>query len=317
MVVDAADASGAHGTLPAKLPAYVRKSETSEILVDDWRTDGPRSHVVTVRWPRAHPFYTLDGGATSPLLLTESVRQALAVLSHTAHRIPLDHRLAWERTRSSVAAAAFRPGRAPMSVRVHITHTEVVRSRGGSVRLTAQVRATGGDAYLGGVHIRYLTLPPRVYRRLRGRYADAATAFARALPPGPAAPAHQVGRARARDVVLSPAAAPHRWRLRADTTHRVLFDHPHDHLPGMVLLEAAAQAAQAEAGPGRVLPVAFDTVFDRYVELDRPCWIGVEPAAPDPRHRPRWKVCAVQDDRVVCSTLVATEPLDGGARPDR
>jgi 2-oxo-3-(phosphooxy)propyl 3-oxoalkanoate synthase len=294
------------------LHEYVRKREPSEILVHGWRSDTAHSHVVTVRWPRSHVFYTLYENAVSPLLFMESIRQALAVLSHTVHQIPLDHRLGWEYARSCVAASAFRRGRVPAAVDIRITHTAVDRRRLGSVRVTAQVDATSDGAYLGWARIGYITHPPVIYRRLRGQYADADAAFARALPPAPAVPADRVGRARVRDVVLSPAADPYRWRLRVDTAHQVLFDHPHDHLPGMILLEAAAQATQAAAVPQRVLPVAFDTTFARYVELDQPCWIDAAPAAPDSLGRPRLKVDAIQDGQVVASTLVATEPLDAG-----
>lgn len=295
----------------AALHEYVHKIDASEILVRGWHAEATRSHVVTVEWPRAHPFYTLRGTVTSPLLFTESIRQALAVLSHTVHRIPLDHRLGWEYARFCVVAPLFRFPPVPATLRLRITHTSVRRRRLGSVQLTARIDASCPGAYVGSAEIGYVTHPPAIYSRLRGRYADADAAFRQALPPDPAVPAPRVGRLLARDVVLSPTADPRRWRLRTDTTHHVLFDHPHDHVPGMVLLEAVAQAAQAEAAPRRVLPVAFDTRFSRYVELDRPCWIETAPTAPDVLGRHRLKVDAVQDGRVVASTLVAVEPLVG------
>lgn len=74
------------------------------------------------------------------------------------------------------------------------------------------------------------------------------------------------------DVVLSPAGEPHRWQLRLDTRHPVLFDHMVDHVPGMVLLEAARQAATATLGHAS-LPLAVTSQFQRYVELDAPCLI--------------------------------------------
>jgi hypothetical protein len=294
------------------LHEYVRKTEAAEILVLGWRSDTPQSHVVTVRWPPAHPFYTLHEKAISPLLFTESVRQSLAVLSHTVHRIPLDHRLGWEYVRSSVATPVFRGGPVPDAVDLHVVHTAVQRRRLGSVRVSARIDAVCGGRYVGCAEIGYLTHPPAIYRRLRGRHADAEAAFARALAPAPAAPPGRVGRARVHDVVLSPTGRPDRWRLRVDTANQVLFDHPHDHVPGMVMLEAAAQAAQAGAVPRPVLPVAFDAVFHTYVELDQPCWIDTAPAAPDPLGRPRLRADTVQDDRVVASVLVATEPLEDG-----
>ncbi|MFD3860010.1 AtaL-like protein, partial [Streptomyces cyaneofuscatus] len=124
-------------------------------------------------------------------------------------------------------------------------------------------------------------------------------------------PTH-VGRSSVRDVVLSPTNTAHQWQLRVDTTHTVLFDHPHDHVPGMVLLEAADQIARAEAQPQAAIPVAFDTTFRRYVEFDRPCVLTAEPVEPDAQGRSRVLVSASQADQVVFRTTVTTEP--GGTR---
>jgi hypothetical protein len=74
------------------------------------------------------------------------------------------------------------------------------------------------------------------------------------------------------DVVLSPVGEPDRWQLRVDTRHPVLFDHMVDHVPGMLLLEAARQAAAATLGHA-CLPLAVASEFLRYVELDAPCAI--------------------------------------------
>ncbi|MCX4679952.1 AfsA-related hotdog domain-containing protein [Streptomyces sp. NBC_01433] len=62
-----------------------------------------------------------------------------------------------------------------------------------------------------------------------------------------------------------------------DVTNQVFFDHAHDHVPGFVLLEAAAQVVQAESSAAETLPTSFDAHFLRYVELDAPCWIDSLP----------------------------------------
>lgn len=100
-------------------------------------------------------------------------------------------------------------------------------------------------------------------------------------------------------------------RLRADTAHPVLFDHPVDHAPGMLLLEAARQAAQAVAAPEAALPVSMDAVFFRYAELDAPCRIEADPGEPDSQGRRRTRITAHQDDRVVFCATMTTEPVAG------
>lgn len=92
-----------------------------------------------------------------------------------------------------------------------------------------------------------------------------------ASPAGPPVDPHRVDRTSPDDVVLSPVAGgrPGRWMLRVDPAHPVLFDHAVDHAPGMLLLEAARQAAHAVGG-GSSTVFGMRTHFARYVELDAP-----------------------------------------------
>ncbi|MFD3416359.1 AfsA-related hotdog domain-containing protein [Streptomyces decoyicus] len=53
----------------------------------------------------------------------------------------------------------------------------------------------------------------------------------------------------------------------------MLFDHPVDHVPGMLLLEAARQSAHKAAHPMPTIAIGVEAVFSHYVELDAPCWI--------------------------------------------
>lgn len=284
----------------------VRKADAAEALVTDWREIGEDQHVVTACWPVDHTFYRPSPDSYSSLLFTESLRQGLALLSHTAFGIPLDHRLGWELFRSTVTPEALRPGTKPATVEMRITHSEITRRRMGSTYLTAHVEATRDGLPVGTADVRYVTHPGTIYNRLRGAYADAGEAFARALAPTPPVSPLLVGRTHVDDVILSPTGRPGRWQMRVDTSHTVLFDHPHDHIPGMVVLEAFSQAAQAELAPRRVRPVSFDTTFHRYVEFDQPVWITAEPLTPyDVR------LSAVQNDAVVASGIVTSAPHPG------
>ncbi|WP_330349516.1 AfsA-related hotdog domain-containing protein [Streptomyces sp. NBC_00582] len=82
----------------------------------------------------------------------------------------------------------------------------------------------------------------------------------------------------------------HRWRLRNDVSHTLLFDHPVDHVPGLVLLEAAHQAAQAVASPTPLDVTHIAIGYERYVEFDEPCWIQARPL---PTLVPHWFAVAV------------------------
>ncbi|GGY87717.1 hypothetical protein CP967_30560 [Streptomyces nitrosporeus] len=298
-----------HGAATGRL---VRKSVQEETLVTSWRPATARSQLVTARWPLRHSFYVEDRRYSS-LLLTESLRQALALLTYTVHDIPLSHRLGWEQIRSTVDPEALRTASGPAEVELLVTHKQVKRRRLGSVHLTSQVEATLAGVPIGTAELRYSAHPPALYDRLRGsRYSDAESAFAQALPLTPAVPASEVGRSDTDNVVLSPTSSAHTWQLRVDTSHRVLFDHAHDHIPGMVLLEAVDQAARARARPQAVVPVAFDTTFFRYVEFDQPLLITAEPLVPEGGDRMSVMVDAHQNEVLALRSTVTVQPLSRG-----
>ncbi|NEA65242.1 AfsA-related hotdog domain-containing protein [Streptomyces sp. SID12488] len=108
------------------------------------------------------------------------------------------------------------------------------------------------------------------------------------------------GRDRFEDVVPAATDRPGRWQLRMDTTHPILFDHVFDHAPGMLLLEAARQAALAAARPRRTAVTGMNSVFVKYAELDAPCWLETERSVDGGKVR----VVARQHDREIFSSTV-------------
>ncbi|MPZ85458.1 MAG: hypothetical protein GEV28_35755 [Actinophytocola sp.] len=99
----------------------------------------------------------------------------------------------------------------------------------------------------------------------RGSTADAKEQDHATLEPA------AIGRTDPRNVVLSPAGDDH--ELIVDRTHPVFFDHPQDHAPGLLLVEAFQQAAFAALYRPDAAPPALeslDLTFDRFVELDVP-----------------------------------------------
>ncbi|MGA4844476.1 ScbA/BarX family gamma-butyrolactone biosynthesis protein [Streptomyces sp. G45] len=286
----------------------VRKTVPSEILITGWSRLSGTTHRLTATWPQDHPFYIprADRSAYSPQLFTETVRQALSLLTNTAHGIPLAYRLGWEYSATTVNPSALRVGSDPeVQLTVDLTVPDLRPTRR-TVKLAARIRATRGGEPLGAAHIRYSAHAPALYDRLRGRYADAKACTAAALPPSAPLPSAVAGRARAHDVVLSHTSEPYVWRLRVDPGHAQLFDHPHDHVPGLLMLEAAHQAAQCMAGPDPITPTTTRTQFDRYVELDAPCLVRATPLAwphPDVGHT---SLVGTQRGRTVFTTELVT-----------
>ncbi|MFG2577490.1 ScbA/BarX family gamma-butyrolactone biosynthesis protein [Streptomyces sp. NPDC048481] len=300
---------------------YVHKAAASEVLLTGLSPIGPDRFHVTARWPSRHPFYGPKGGFHDPLLVAESVRQSVPLLSHVAYAVPFGHRQSWSSLSYEVDPVALTFTGTDADIDMYVTCSEIVRRAGRLASLRMQVDLYIDGRPLGVAETRFCNLSPAVYPRLRGPYADAVQAARRAVPLAPAVAPARVARTRTHDVVLSPAVFPAvatdrspgpaltRAQLRADFSHSVLFDHPADHVPGMLLLEAARQSAHAAAHPLPGLATGLDAVFSQYVEFDAPCWIDRTPAGgPGDAHR-LIRVQAVQNDSpAFTATIALTSP---------
>jgi hypothetical protein len=300
-----------HGHLTTTVPReLVHRAAVAEVMLTGWERLGDTHFAVTAQWPRGHSFFTpVDGGHHDPLIAAETIRQAGALLSHAEFGVPFGHQFLMEELTLTVCPEELWIGRAPAALELDVTCKEV-RKRG--KRLTGMCYETtvlreGRPAAEG--RISFSVVAPAVYRRLRPERVFSAGHRAIALT-APLAP-QSVGRLSPADVVLSPTGDPNRWQLRVDTRHPVLFDHQVDHVPGMVLLEAARQAATAVLGGSSILPLGLDCEFTKYAELDLPCLIDalrLPQAAPgDPD---TVLVTGRQDGEPVFSTTVTAAPSD-------
>ncbi|WP_308368507.1 ScbA/BarX family gamma-butyrolactone biosynthesis protein [Streptomyces sp. ISL-36] len=291
--------------------AEVHKADANELLLTSWRPTGADRFTVSARWPAAHRFYGGAHGSRDPLLLIECVRQAIPMLCHAAYDVPFGFRQAWEDLHFQFDASALGTADAPLAAELDVVCTDVVRRGTRLAGMTMTVRASVGGVTAAHVRTRFSNQSPVVYQRLRGPYADIAAAHARALPPGRPISPRLVGRERADDVVLSSAGTPGNWYLRSDLGHPVLFDHPVDHAPGMLLLEAARQAALTRsARPATV--VAMKTVFTRYAEFDTPCLVNATPVTAGPGTPEGTQVTLVeveQNGSRIFGAEVTTRPL--------
>ncbi|MFB7669067.1 ScbA/BarX family gamma-butyrolactone biosynthesis protein [Kitasatospora sp. NPDC056138] len=266
-------------TVPQHL---VHKLDPDEVFLTDWQRTSPDAFTVTARWPENQSFHLAEDGSYEPLLVTETVRQLFPLLCHVGYDIPLDQHLVWESYRYALIPDVLHPGTrlGPVELSLRVLCTDPVRRRGRPVAMTMHVELLRDGMLHARARSRFTIQAPAVYRRLRADHGDASRAMASALPLQPPVPAGESGRHRPEDVLLSPLAGhdgPGRaWQLRVDTSHPKYFDHPVDHVPGMLLLEAARQATQAVLHPHPALPVAMETAFHRYVELDAPCRIEAQ-----------------------------------------
>ncbi|MFJ8754750.1 ScbA/BarX family gamma-butyrolactone biosynthesis protein [Streptomyces sp. NPDC102441] len=293
---------------------YVHRASVSEVLLTGWEAaadrvaGGAESFVVRAEWPRGHSLFSQVAGYQDPMLLIESVRQIGSLLSHAEFGAPFGHQFLMWGMSFATTAEMLVAGPAPTEVELHTVCSDVVRRGKTLSSMRYDVTAVVDGAALATGRAGFSCTSPAVHRRLRGD-RPTSTGY---LPGRPIDPA-RVGRNDAGHVVLAEdrtGAGPHRWGLRVDTTHPIFFDHPVDHVPGMVLLEAARQAAHASTGMPDALVVALDSTFTRYVELDAPCLIEASPSRPDASGGVRVTVEGTQQGQAVYSAELVLRPRD-------
>ncbi|MFJ5780224.1 ScbA/BarX family gamma-butyrolactone biosynthesis protein [Streptomyces sp. NPDC093094] len=288
----AAEPAGASATRVSHYPSltttvpkeFVHRASIAEVLLTDWRRQDSRHFTVTAQWPRGHSFFTSVQNCHDPLMVAETFRQAGVLLAHTELGVPLGHQLLVRDLGVHVEPEHLGVGGVPASVELEMTCTNV-KQRGGVLaecRYDAVIRRDGD--FVGTAYGTVTCMAPNTYKRVRSLHGPEAGSAPLALT-APVAP-QLVGRSSPKDVVLSPTEEPDQWRLRVDRSHPILFDHPLDHVPGMLLLEAARQSTSATLGHAS-LPLRIESEFERYVELDAPCLIetsripGAGPAGED------------------------------------
>ncbi|MFE9249093.1 ScbA/BarX family gamma-butyrolactone biosynthesis protein [Streptomyces sp. NPDC007088] len=246
---------------------WVHRSSAAEVLITDVVARTGNRYAAAAAWSRSHPTFPLDGSDLHhPLLIMETLRQ-LGIY------IPLRHFGVPEDSRLVIADVHFRadPAAEPraaaacteVSCDVLATHLRF-RNDGtlSGLRLDVTLSAAAGPFARGGGLVHFL--PAARYVRMRRGGAD--------LPPPPPEPGLRrpprrlLGVAHDRDVVIAADGGSARV-APFDVRHPFFFDHPSDHVPGVVLLEAARQAAAYASGGTLVRPRAVRMKAARFTEF--------------------------------------------------
>jgi len=279
----------------------VHRLAVSEVLLTDWRADGPDTFTAQAQLPRAHSFYDTADGRHDPLLLAEAVRQVGLLISHAEFGVPLGYQfiLRGLGLEADLGELAVRDRPADLSFQISCHD---IRRRGRILAgMHVHVHVYRDGSPVGTAHLLMDCVSRGVYQRLRQLPEIQPPAAPLGAPVAPAT----VGRDRERDVVLSPTADPLVWGLRVDQSHPVLFDHEVDHVPGMLLMESMRQAAQCVLAPNHTPVRSLQTDFHRYAELFRPCVVRAVPQPPTAGGQHAVKVTVEQDGDLIADGTLA------------
>ncbi|MCW8375473.1 ScbA/BarX family gamma-butyrolactone biosynthesis protein [Streptomyces justiciae] len=255
----------------------VHRTSVAEVFVTDSAAIGEETFLVAAQLPRGHLI-----GENAPMydytLLIEVVRQAGVLVAHEHLDVELGSAFIFRSLNlRTVGLTQLRIGATPahvlVTMTVHPRRNKAGRIQGftfsGNVALDGQVAMSGNGALL--------IVSQRAYRTLRAKRRTAATdlALPRFTPAAPSA----VGRSEARNVVITAPVVASEARVSAqlvlDASHPHMFDHPLDHVPGHLQMEAARQLAIAAVAqlhglsPRTLTISAIETEFTDYAELDQ------------------------------------------------
>jgi 3-hydroxymyristoyl/3-hydroxydecanoyl-(acyl carrier protein) dehydratase len=267
-------------TVPRSL---VHKRRFDNVLLTDLRDCGADRFICAGHLPIAHRFFNQPGRVPRQdiLFYTELGRQASLATSHAFLAVSPDDVFIFEQSEAAVTDAAWTVDAAgtfdPVLVEIKVRETARRRNNAVSRVVAEHIMTIGGEEVFRGTGA-WTVQPAALFQRLR-RISNARTAPAPSnVAPFPTAPRGDA--VRTEHVVIT---APQRIEetgafvatLIVDEKHPYFFDHPCDHVPGMLLLEACAQMALAAgkaSSPSSSQPSvrSYEVNFAQFVEIGTP-----------------------------------------------
>ncbi|MEU0399003.1 ScbA/BarX family gamma-butyrolactone biosynthesis protein [Streptomyces sp. NPDC006197] len=283
---------------------FVHRASVTEVFLTDAVVAGADRFLVGAQLPRNHALYRPETtGQCDFMLLVETVRQAGIFLSHRYHDVPLGHHFIFKALSLRISdPAALRVGCGPLPV---VLDVKVVTPAGGrnprrfDARFDMVIEVGGRECARASAGV--VVIDGTRYGRLRQRGRAAETA-----PVEPVTSAYGTAAGADDDrYVLRPVpaaeertrpAGAREWRLHVDPAHPGYFEHPSDHVPGMLLLEAFRQAARETTGGAALTSLDADfAVFGELAEA-----VAVEAA---PTEDGRVRLSATQGGRVLATAV--------------
>ncbi|MFR9722127.1 ScbA/BarX family gamma-butyrolactone biosynthesis protein [Streptomyces sp. MS19] len=265
----------------------VHRDALGEVFLTDLRRIDEENYVAAAQLPRSHAYYgdhLLRPSAYDPLLIVEACRQANLAGAHRFYAVAEDAKFILTHIDLDLThPRAVVVGTAPLPLAMHV---RIVRRKERDGRVTGldyAIELSVAGTVVGNAEMGLRFKSPTDYLTLRlgnrgGLPLPSSATHPETTPGTPVAP-HLVGRAAPENVVLVDALTSDgaaRAGLRIPAGHPSMFDHPQDHLPGMVITEGARQLALLTAldlhgmSAAKVVPTSLSVRFTRFGELEDP-----------------------------------------------
>ena len=266
--------------------AWVHKRSLDNVLVTEIRAAAADRFICAGRLPTAHGFFN-DAGRTPHndiLFYTELGRQASLAVCHAFLDVSTEDVFIFEGSDAEVTDAAWTPADHSRgdAVVIEIRIRELTRRKNNAVSrvVTEHTMWIGAHRVFHGTGA-FTIQPAALFQRLRRASAARTTAETPGAPQDAATDTRRVRvrcATRTNRVISVSRRTETEGQFAAslilDHTHPYFFDHPCDHVPGMLLLEACAQLALTAFGETTGVEAAgisaYDVNFTQFVETGIP-----------------------------------------------
>lgn len=274
-------------TIPREL---VHKQAVGEVLVTSVSSQAD-GWLVHAQLPRLHGFHTdglgRQGEHHDPLLVMEAFRQGCIAASHLFYDVPLDARHTVRYYELSVVDfAQLERGPSTLDLELNIVVQKEFRREGHDAVHGLEVQAVASH---DGTKAMELSGAFGWMSLAKWQAFRAGSAWEPGPQPAPIDP-RSVGRTRMQNVVIGePVKSPENGSASAplivDIGHPTIFDHPLDHLPGGLIIEATRQLSLAIAdtrASSLVGPSWLRIDFHSFTEMDSVSTVAMAQGVDDP-----------------------------------